>query len=71
MTNTNLLKGLIVSNGLTIEQVAKRMGLSYHGLYNKICNISEFKSSEIKQLTAILNIPDEQIISYFFNSDVE
>ena len=64
MTNTLKLKGLIVSNGLTIKETAKLMKISYFTLSKKINNIVEFKSSEIDKLCKILSITDKDEIFF-------
>ncbi len=67
MTNTFKLKGCIVANRLTLEQLSKLMSLSQTTLSYKINNKREFKSSEIKKLQDILNLSDNERDDIFFN----
>lgn len=60
--------------GLTKREIAKRLGLSEMGLYQKINNITEFKASEIDKLYTILNLKDlteQQKIFFAHNVDCE
>lgn len=68
MTNTLMLEMAIRRTGLTKKEVAKRLGLSIMGLYQKINNVTEFKASEIAQLYEILNLSslDEQQQIFFY-----
>ncbi len=63
-TNTALLKAKIVECGLTQEQVAQQLGISYQALSNKINNKVDFKASEIQLISKILKITDYE--PYFF-----
>ena len=67
MTNTLLLEMAIRRAGLTKKEVARRLGLSVMGLYQKINNLTEFKASEINQLYEILKLSflDEQQQIFF------
>lgn len=56
MTNTNELLREINNSGLKKSWIAKKIGLSYHGLQKKINNDNEFKASEIMMLCDILHI---------------
>ena len=64
MTNSLELKALIVKNGLTQQELAKKMGISFASLNMKIHNKRQFKSKEILFLRDILHI--ENIDNIFF-----
>lgn len=64
MTNTLKLKSLFVLNGLTQQEVAEKIGISYQSLSLKINNKREFKQSEISKLCEILNIKDGEKIFF-------
>ena len=66
MTNTKLLQKTIKECGLKRYALAEQMDLTYQGLLNKINNVSEFKASEIKELSEILGIDHELRERIFF-----
>lgn len=58
MTDTQKLKGLIVSAGKTQKDVAKETGISANTLSKKINGTCEFTVREIIKICDILNITD-------------
>lgn len=70
MTDTKKLKAIIKESGLKYDYIAKKLGLTYQGLKNKIENVREFKASEIVQLCNILNI-SERKDEFFFAEHVD
>ena len=66
MTDSKLLREKIEESGLKITHIAKMVGLTYHGLLNKIDNRSEFRATEIKGLSDILHLTEEDRIAIFF-----
>ena len=58
MTDTIELEIAIKRSGLTKREVAKRLGLSEMGFYQKPNNVTEFKASEIEALIKMLSIKD-------------
>ncbi len=56
MTNTIELEVAIKRARLTKRRVAKELGISSMGLYQKINNVTEFKASEISTLSKLLSI---------------
>ena len=69
MTNTELLKQYIAQSGYKITFVAKKCGLSYQGLLNKITNKVEFRASEIQTLCDLLGIDVAKKEEVFFCSE--
>lgn len=67
MVNTNSLKGIIVSRGLTQQDVAKRLGLSPKTFYARMKK-GVFMSGEIEQMIDLLEIDNPS--SIFFAKDV-
>lgn len=67
MVNTNSLKGIIVSRGLTQQDVAKRLGLSPKTFYARMKK-GVFMSDEIEQMIDLLEIDNPS--SIFFAKDV-
>lgn len=65
MTNTLEFEIALLRAGLTKANVAKELGLSTMGLYQKMNNLTEFKASEISRLYDLLhleNLEDQQRI---------
>lgn len=69
MTNTIELEIAIKRAGFTKREVAKRLGLSEMGFYQKLNNITEFKASEIETLIKLLSIKD--VGGIFFAGNVD
>lgn len=68
MTNTNKLKGAIVSAGYTQKQVADKIGITARALNNKITNKNDFYVREMRAIIELLGIKDYEDI--FFAGDV-
>lgn len=69
--NSAMLKGTIVKAGFTQDEVADKLGLSPTAFNNKVNNKSEFKASEIKRLTVILNLTRDEVDLIFFDYEVD
>lgn len=54
---TNLLRGIIVSKGMTQEQVARLIGISPKTFYNKMKK-GVFDTDEVRRIGAVLEIDD-------------
>ena len=46
MTNTELLREKIDQSGYKLRFIAKKIGITYQGLLNKINNRSEFRAND-------------------------
>ena len=68
MVNANMLKGFIATNGLTIEKMAKDMGINPATFYKKINGQSDFYCHEIVDICRILHIKDP--IPIFFADEL-
>lgn len=64
MTDTNRLKGAIMSAGYTQEKLAEKLNITATALNNKINNRSPFKASEVFQIAEILGIDNAKDIFY-------
>ena len=67
MVDTNKLKGIIVQNEKTQEQVARHLGMTPKTFYSKMKR-KVFGSDEIEMMIDYLNIDDP--ISVFFTQNV-
>ncbi|MGN6715428.1 hypothetical protein [Anaerocolumna jejuensis] len=56
LTNTKLLRNLIIDKGLKMKFVADYLGLSAYGFQLKLENKQEFKASEVSALCDLLGI---------------
>lgn len=63
MIKTNRLKGIIVENGFTQQDVAKEIGITPKTFYEKMKN-GVFGSDEIQVMIQMLHIDDP--VSIFF-----
>ena len=66
----NKLRGRIVENGLTQEQLANKINMSKGTFSQRINNQYHFSQDEIISICKILNITRENIGMYFFNQKV-
>ena len=70
MFDRNKFRGKVVSEGLTIADVAGRLNINPTTLHRKISGESEFTRKEIQQLRAILNMSAEEIDAIFFADEL-
>lgn len=71
MTDSKLLRKLIMESGLKYYYIAECLGISRFCLSKKIDNKSEFKISEALKLAKILKLTEEQTNEVFFRNKVE
>ena len=69
--DTVLLERKIEDSGLRKSKIAEMLGITRQGLYKKISGDSEFKSSEIKMLSEILNLDAAERDTIFFADYVD
>lgn len=67
MTNTFLLEEHLDRKGYKKGFIAKTLGITPNALRRKMTNKSEFKSSEVKALSELLDLTFEEIREIFFN----
>lgn len=66
MTDEKMLREIIKNNGLKLQFVAEKVGLSYQGFLNKLRGTSDFNVSEIQGLCELLNINKRDRDRIFF-----
>lgn len=71
MTNTELLRRKIKESGYKVGFLAEKMGITYHGLLNKINNRSDFRARELAMLAGLLQLPREEWFAVFFAGEAE
>ena len=65
MTNTELLREKIDQSGYKLRFIAKKIGITYQGLLNKINNRSEFRANEIQALYDLLGLTKKNEWRFF------
>lgn len=68
MTDSQLLREKIEQSGYKLRFIAKKAGLTYQGLLNKLNNEREFKASEIKALSDLLGLTEAERTAIFFSA---
>lgn len=71
MTDTKLLREKIEQSGYKLQFIAKKVGITYQGLLNKINNKSEFRANEIQALYNLLGLTEKERIAIFFAANVD
>lgn len=71
MTNTELLKQKIDDSGMPFSTVAIRSGITRETLYNKVNGESEFKASEMENLSKVLHLKQKEFNAIFFAKECE
>lgn len=67
-TNIPELKAECVRRGVTLEELASRIGISNATLYRKMTGKSEFSRNELQAIRDVLYLNDEQFLHIFFES---
>jgi len=72
MVKVNKLKAKIVERDLSIQTVAKQLGMNRSTLYRKLKNRSgdAFTVGEVRKLSEILQLTPNEITEIFFSGDV-
>lgn len=66
MTNTALLQDAISKAGVTVTGLARELGITREGLYNKINGKTEFKASEVVAMARLLHLNQSEREQIFF-----
>lgn len=66
MFNGLLLEIAITRSQISKRDLAKKLGISEQGLYNKLKGVSEFRASEIRTLTDELSLSAQEREEIFF-----
>lgn len=72
MVQVNKLRAKLVERGLTVEEVAGRLGVNRSTLYRKMKDRSgnSFTVRDVQKLSNILNLTAAEIDDIFFGGDV-
>lgn len=71
MVNMKLLEEKIEDSGMTVVAIAEKAGILRETLYNKLKGATEFKASEISNLSKVLRLSSEERDSIFFSHEGE
>lgn len=66
MFNRNLFRAKVIAMGMTLEEVARRMGINPSTLDRKMSGNSDFTRSEIQSLRKMLTMTADECDSIFF-----
>ena len=69
--NLTLLAEKIEQSGMKRKAIAERMNLTPMGLANKLKGKRDFSATEIKGIAHAINLTGEDILSIFFNINVD
>lgn len=67
MTKTNELKAYLARREMSMEELAKAIGISRLTLSRKMNNLREFKASEVVKIQFTLEMSNEERDFIFFN----
>lgn len=70
MTDTKLLKSIMILKNDTVSALSEAIGTKRQALSSKINNKREFKQNEIALIATRYNLTGEQIIKIFLNEDI-
>ena len=65
--NRSELRADIARAGISHKSIAKELGISDQGFYNKLNGTSEFKESEIKKIVKMLNLSPSRVNQIFLS----
>lgn len=64
--NTPLLKGILVANNMSVNDLGKAIGISSVTIYRKVNGVRPFTAGEIQGITKLLNLTRDMIDQIFF-----
>lgn len=67
-TNIQELKAECTRHGMTLDDLASRIGINVATLYRKMTGRNEFLRNELQIIRDTLNLNDEQFLLIFFNN---
>ena len=67
MTNTTLLKAIMILHNDSTSSFAKHIGINRQNASKKINGKSDFKQSEIVKITNLYNLTDSEIRNIFLS----
>jgi len=69
--NINKLRGKIIEKGMTVKEVANKVGMDRSTFYRKLNNEGEtFTIKEVNQIRNVLGLTVDEAVSIFFTEVV-
>lgn len=68
--NHEELRVVMMRKKITNREMAAKLSLSEQALYNKLNGVTEFKNSEIKKITTLLDLSMDDVNLIFFDKIV-
>ena len=65
--NANKLKGMIIANGMNIEQIADEIGIDRSSMYRKLNSFEKITIGETIKIKEVLHMSNEQAIEIFLS----
>lgn len=65
--NANKLKGMIIANGMNIEQIADEIGIDRSSMYRKLNSFEKITIGEAIKIKEVLNMSNEQAAEIFLS----
>ena len=65
--NANKLKGMIIANGMNIEQIADEIGIDRSSMYRKLNSFEKITIGEAIKIKEVLHMSNEQAIEIFLS----
>ena len=66
MFKKNEFRAEVVRNGMSLEDVAKAIGINYVSLHRKMNGPRDFYRGEIEKIVRLLNLSGEDVLRIFF-----
>lgn len=63
--NANKLKGMIIANGMNIEQLADEIGIDRSSMYRKLNSFEKITIGEAIKIKKVLKMSNEQAVEIF------
>ena len=71
MTNRNELRAAVARKGLTMGELAEKIGIGIASMSNKANGRMDFRASEIERIAEVLNLNYKDIGIIFFAKHVD
>lgn len=71
MTDVEKFWSAVERSGMKKTAIASKLGISYQGFLNKVNNTTEFRASEIAEISGILRLAPEERDAIFFAAAVD
>ena len=71
MTDTIKLEIALIQKGKTKKDLAHLLKVSLQTIYNKVNNLVDFKTQEVKAISDFLGLEPNEMMEIFFTNNVE